>query len=158
MLVCILLNMQADGCSMVFNNRYSYYKWYIFKLFISCFNTILSFQLSYVRTYHSKLAKIKQDMSSIEDRVGRLQVNIMLVDGQSNQLVLRVNLGDGDTYCNTFTVAFSRVFKTKAITHIWLSHWWLPDVSKSLMVLVYFSLLKEVTQVLPTYHGSSKVK
>lgn len=58
-------------------------------------------------------------MSSIEDRVGRLQVNIMLVDGQSNQLVLRVNLGDRDTYCNTFTVAFSRVFKTKAITHIW---------------------------------------
>ena len=36
--------------------------------------TALAFQLSYVRTYHSKLSKIRQDMNSIEDRVGRLQV------------------------------------------------------------------------------------
>jgi len=35
---------------------------------------VLAFQLSYVRTYHSKLTKIKQDMNSIEDRVARLQV------------------------------------------------------------------------------------
>ena len=36
------------------------------------------FQLSYVRTYHSKLTKIKQDMNSIEDRVARLQVRKFL--------------------------------------------------------------------------------
>ena len=34
----------------------------------------LSFQLSYVRTYHSKLTRIAQDMNSIEDRVARLKV------------------------------------------------------------------------------------
>ena len=38
------------------------------------YDCALAFQLSYVRTYHSKLTKIKQDMNSIEDRVGRLQV------------------------------------------------------------------------------------
>jgi len=37
----------------------------------------LAVMLSYVRTYHSKLAKIKQDMSSIEDRVGRLKKRAM---------------------------------------------------------------------------------
>lgn len=34
----------------------------------------LAFQLSYVRTYHSKLTKIQHDMDVIEDRVVRLQV------------------------------------------------------------------------------------
>lgn len=33
--------------------------------------------LSYVRTYHSKLTKIRQDMNSIEDRVARLQRRAM---------------------------------------------------------------------------------
>ncbi|XP_068710987.1 biogenesis of lysosome-related organelles complex 1 subunit 6-like [Montipora foliosa] len=37
----------------------------------------LAVMLSYVRTYHSKLTKVKQDMSSVEDRVGKLKKRAM---------------------------------------------------------------------------------
>ena len=51
------------------------------------------FQLSYVRTYHIKLMKIKQDMSSVEDRVGRLQVSWTTVadlgEGPGGPLIFR---------------------------------------------------------------------
>ncbi|KAM7449706.1 biogenesis of lysosome-related organelles complex 1 subunit 6 [Porites harrisoni] len=46
--------------------------------FVDCISARnLALMLSYVRTYHIKLMKIKQDMSSVEDRVGRLQKRAM---------------------------------------------------------------------------------